>query len=104
MLFEGKEGSSTVAVGHGGLHGGHKVGPLDNLEEDVHNDCVVFSITRVFVGGPLDLLVMEGQVLFRVGQQQRGFSEWGVSDGRDGRVTLDNKGKRILRIPRNWRR
>ena len=93
VLFEGKEGNLTVAVGHSGLHGGHEGGPLDNLEDNVHDSRVVFSITQVVVGGPLDLLVMEGQVLGDVGQQQRSILEWGVSNGQEGHITLDNVGK-----------
>ena len=51
VLFKGKEGISTVAVGHDILHGGYEGGPLDNLEGNVHDNCVVFSITWVVVGG-----------------------------------------------------
>ena len=63
MLFEGKMGGLTVVVGYSGCHGGHEGCPLDNLENNVHDSCVVFSISWVVVGGPLNLLVVEGQVL-----------------------------------------
>ena len=45
------------------------------------------------MGGLLNLLVAEGQILGSVGQQQRGVLEQGVSNGQDGHVTLDNVGK-----------
>ena len=71
MLFKGREGGSTGLVGHDGLHGGHEGGPLDNLEDNVHDGHIDFSITQVVVGGPLDLLIMEGQVLGGIGQRRR---------------------------------
>ena len=91
-MLKGKEGSSTVAVGYGGLHGGHEGSSLGNLEDNVHDGCVVFIISWVVVGGPLDLFVVEGQVLGSVGQRQRG----------DGHVSPDNVGKEHLVYSKDW--
>ena len=81
VLFEGKEGGTTVAVGHGGLDRGHKGGPLDNHEDNIHHSCAVFGLSWMVVGCLLDLLIVEGQVLCGVRQQRWSVAKWSVADG-----------------------
>ena len=63
MLFEGKEGSSTVVVGHSALNRGYEGSPLYNLQDYVHDSCVVFIISWMVVGSLFGMLVVEGRVL-----------------------------------------
>ena len=83
----------TVKVDHSGLDIEHEGGPLHNIENNVHDGHVVFSVSQMVVGYLFDLLVVKGRVLGGVWQQERGVLEWGVGDWWDGHVNLNIIGK-----------